>query len=747
MKKKMLSLLMIMAIAISGLAGCSSKEEQSSGDKLELEKKNINMGRYMEKDVELPELGEQEKIFKILRNSEKQFEVFTMSNKSGEYLCYRYNDTLKWEKSKPEWLNQKEIAANGYVNDIYSSKDGTYYVVLQNYTDSDGKSYVFKSSEDGTSVQAIDIPYLKEVENVIEDIKYYPMINNIAELENGDLVFDDNWSSKELNIYSSKDKKITKIPVGQSQYSNTQQFMASGNNVITSDTDGNILVYNAEKKMTDKKLKYDGKSSRRGYAVTEDGTLIMGDSAGIHRLTKDGSLWETMVDGNLNSMGMPSQDFISIFVVAGEPEEYFAIYQDSDRGYQLKHYVFDQSVSSVPEKDITVYSLEENPTIRQAISIFQSKNTDIRVNYVVAMDDEIQGNVSDYIRALNTELLSGNGADILVLDGLPISSFIEKGVLADLSDVINPLESSGAIMTNILSGYREENKIFQVPVRYGVPILFGKEEALKSSDNLTDIIEYIKKNPNQQYTYKEPYAKLLKDYLALSLEELIQGNKLQEEQLKSFLENMKILADNIKATELNEYGEDGTNRGILSGGEALFRIGITDGDKYATALETIDQVMDTMIPAVVVKDKQLSYGSYGERFLPRGLVGLNSTSKEADIAKEFIQSLFAEEVQNSNLYDGFPVNSASIVKWFAEDNQDIMVGYGGDDGELSASWPSKEERDGYLKVVLEVKHPIQSNEILYNMIVDNALPYLKGDQDINQAVTAVKSKVNTYLAE
>lgn len=747
MMKKILSILIIMAIAISGLAGCSSKEEQSSGEKLELEKKNVNMGRYMEKDVELPELGEQEKIFKILRNSEKQFEVITMSNNSREYLCYRYNDTLKWEKSKPEWLNQKEIAKNGYVSDIYCSKDGTYYVVLQNYTDGDGKSYVLKSSEDGTSVQAIDIPYLKEVENVIGDINYYPMINNISELENGDLVFDDNWSSKELYIYSRTDKKITKIPVGQSQYSNTQQFITSGNNVITSDMDGNILVYNAEQKNTDKKLKYNGKSSRRGYAVTEDGTLIMGDSAGIHRLTKDGSLWETMVDGNLNSMGMPSQDFISIFVVPGEPEEYFAIYQDSNRGFQLKHYVFDQSVSSVPEKDITVYSLKENSTIRQAISIFQSKNTDIRVNYVVAMDDEIQGNVSDYIRALNTELLSGNGADILVLDGLPISSFIEKGVLADLSDVINPLESSGAIMTNILSGYREENKIFQVPVRYGVPILFGKEEALKSSDNLTDIIEYIKKNPNQQYTYQEPYAKLLKDYLALSLEELIQDNKLQEEQLKSFLENMKILADNIKATELNEYGEDGTSRGILSGGEALFRIGITDGDKYATALETIDQVMDTMIPAVVVKDKQLSYGSYGERFLPRGLVGLNSTSKEADIAKEFIKSLFAEEVQNSNLYDGFPVNSASVAKWFAEDNQEIILGYGGEDGELSASWPSKEERDGYLKVVLEVKHPIQSNEILYNMIVDNALPYLKGDQDINQAVTAVKSKVNTYLAE
>lgn len=747
MKKRILSILMIMAITISGLAGCSSKEEEISGEKIDLNKLDTKMGRYMEKDVELPKLGEQENIFKILRTSDNKFEVFTVNQTKGQYLCYRSNDNLTWEKSKPKWLNQKEIAANGYVSDICRSKDGTYYIALQNYSNKDAMCYVFKSLEDETSVQSVDIPYLKEVRDVIQDIKYYPMINNIAELENGDLVFDDNWNGKELNIYSMKDKKTSKLQVGESRFSNTQQFIAAGNNVITSDADGNMLVYNTVQKTTDKTIKYDGKISRRSFAVAEDGTLILGDSSGIHRVTKDGSMWETTVDGNLNSMSMPSQEFRSIFVIAGEPEEYFAVYQDSNRGYQLKHYVFDKSVSSVPEKDITVYSLKENSTIRQAISVFQSKNTDIRVNYVVAMDDEIQGNVSDYIRALNTELLSGNGADILIMDGLPVNSFIEKGVLADLSDVINPLESSGAIMTNILSGYRQENKIYQVPVRYGVPMLIGKEEALTASKNLAGIIEYIKKNQDQQYSYTEPYAKLLKDYLALELEELIKDNKLQEEQLKSFLENIKILADNIKATQLNEYGEDGTDSGIMRGGEALFRLGITKGDKYATALQTIDQVMDTMIPAVVIKDKQLSYGSYGQRFLPKGLVGLNSASKEPDIAKDFIRSLFAEEVQNSNLYDGLPVNSASIEKWFAEDNQDIMIGYGGDDGELSAVWPTKEERDGFLKIVQEVKYPIQSNEILYNMIVENALPYLKGDQEIDQAVTAVKSKVSTYLAE
>ena len=76
MKKRILSILMIMAITISGLAGCSSKEEEISGDKIDLNKLDTKMGRYMEKDVELPKLGEQENIFKILRTSDNKFEVF-----------------------------------------------------------------------------------------------------------------------------------------------------------------------------------------------------------------------------------------------------------------------------------------------------------------------------------------------------------------------------------------------------------------------------------------------------------------------------------------------------------------------------------------------------------------------------------------------------------------------------------------------------------------------------------------------
>mgnify|MGYP002243277550 CR=1 FL=1 len=65
--------------------------------------------------------------------------------------------------------------------------------------------------------------------------------------------------------------------------------------------------------------------------------------------------------------------------------------------------------------------------------------------------------VSDTIRALNTELLGGNGADLLVLDGLPAESYIEKGILEDMKDFLSPMIASGELQSRCQSLNTEES--------------------------------------------------------------------------------------------------------------------------------------------------------------------------------------------------------------------------------------------------------------------------------------------------
>ena len=79
---------------------------------------------------------------------------------------------------------------------------------------------------------------------------------------------------------------------------------------------------------------------------------------------------------------------------------------------------------SVPCQNLTVYglNLESTDTIRQAASMFQLTHPDVRVELIDGQTDSGGTTDSDTIRSWNTELLGGNGADILVLDGLPVQS-------------------------------------------------------------------------------------------------------------------------------------------------------------------------------------------------------------------------------------------------------------------------------------------------------------------------------------
>ena len=65
----------------------------------------------------------------------------------------------------------------------------------------------------------------------------------------------------------------------------------------------------------------------------------------------------------------------------------------------------------------------------------------------------IQVTVADRIRALNARILAGDGPDILVLDGLPTESYIEKGILADLNPLLGDLKEE--LLPSVLSAYTE----------------------------------------------------------------------------------------------------------------------------------------------------------------------------------------------------------------------------------------------------------------------------------------------------
>ncbi|BCN29724.1 ABC transporter substrate-binding protein [Anaeromicropila herbilytica] len=763
MRRRIVALLLVLVLACTGLIGCNkgSKETKSttakSGeDTTKKDKdKNIKMGRYVEEKVKLPELSADEKVFKMVQNKNKQIEVYTKEVKKSSVNFYSYvqKEAGKWEKSTPKWLNDGKVnKTSNEIESILLGQDGNYYALYLSYGGNGQKANIIKAEDETKESSLLNIPYLNQKVKVGQQA-FYPYIRKMEVMKNGNFILYDGFKNNKLLVFSKDGKKLEDISIGE------EQHLASFDNDVISIKEDNsgFAFFNTDTKKIDKTIDYKVATSdlfdtiNVAYAFKEDGTLFICDNKGIERLQKDGTLWETVVDGQLNSMSMPALGIDNLIVQDNSGEEFYVSYYSDNNDIQLMHYAFDKNISSVPQKEINVYSLKENKTIRQSVALYQAKNLDVRVNYVVGMGEE-EGNSADYIRALNTELLAGNGADVLILDGLPMDSYIEKGVLSDLSDIIKPMEEKNEILANISNAFYKDNKIYCMPTRFSVPIMLGSKEVINASDSTNDIVKYIN-DTKKVYCGTMTYAQLICDNLALYSDEFMNDKGVDKAKLTTFLTNLKAIADNIKATEFDESGNNRqASKDPYFDMNNLFRSDKSSflDNKYETALLRHDSLTMINFSLAMSKNRKGStYNTINNLFIPTGEVGLNAASKNKDIAKEFIKMMLSSEVQDTDTFDGFPITQSSLDK--AKENmlKDTST-YGTSTRggkEITFSGASESEINGFIQKIKELNKPMQINQVINNMVLENALPYFTGKIDVNQAVDTILEKVNTYLEE
>ena len=761
MAKKITALLLIILLVLTSMSGCSSKKsskethnnktnrnaaeaanEKNTNEAKQIKQTEKQMGRYIEKDVDFPDLKNNEKIIKILQGTDDHIEIYTKAK--YEYMCYRLKTDMSWESSKPSWLNDGTFHKNNLeIISMCYGQDDCYYLCYVDYGQ-DEKCHIIKADAKGENSQTVELPYLDE-KRQMGNGEFYPTIRKIDVLQNGNLVLYDLINSNALLIFTSNGEKQDSVAF----YDNgdVPSFIASKNDIISiAEDERSVNLYDTVNGTISKKIEYAVKQSNSAfisstaYAVKEDGTIFIGDSRGIHRISPTGTLLETTVDGVLNSMSMPTLTFDELIVTEDEVEEYYAVFRDTNGSYKLKHYIFDKSVSSIPSTELSVYSLRENGNIRQSIALFQSKNPDVKINYVVAMGEE-GGTVSDYIRALNTELLAGSGADILVLDGLPVASYIEKGVLADITGIIAPLEEAGILQPNITNSYKVDGKMYQMPLRFSMPFIIGNQDTLSSMTSMENIASYIEKLKGKPFSTPMPNGELIQNYLELYSKDFYDGEELSKEKLTVFLRNLKKVDENIN---LNVDPVSGRERNGFINLRSRFFFGMDDG---AIQGNTIYNFFSTMEPLTAMKKDNLGCSSINKMFVPSGLIGLNSASKEADTAKQFINTLYSEELQNADLLDGFPVNITAMKKWVEKEDNSIFCRTDENGKMVTMTYPTREEREKIFKLIQELKLPIDINQVINDIIEKEALPFLKGDIDAEQAASAAYSKISTYMAE
>ena len=303
---------------------------------------------------------------------------------------------------------------------------------------------------------------------------------------------------------------------------------------------------------------------------------------------------------------------------------------------------------------LRLYTLKENENLWQSAKLFMEKYPKYPVVIEVGISEEDGKTVSDAIRSLNTEIMAGNGPDIILLDGLPIEDYIEKGGLEDLSDMVESVKENGEeFFENVLSSYEKGEKVYAIPSRFSVPIIIGKEGAV-TPEEVKTLSGTLKTRTEEQIKGIARNATKSIPLLLLTFwnDIISEESVVDQEALSTFLEEARMLFDASEIDlELPYYSGD-------AGVTMAFQKDILSVDEMDMG-QTLAQLESVSANSPVFYDYLNSES--GKKFIPKWIFGITASSEKKEAAKAFLSYFLSSE--NMDQYDWtLSVNKTSFRK-------------------------------------------------------------------------------------
>ena len=571
-----------------------------------------------------------------------------------------------------------------------------------------------------------------ETGEVVQEYKIGEEYITNYSIVNGDVYIETNRGLKRYDLESGDSKEIA------------ESLSAK----VTSDADSTDMMYMQQAGLT--------LTSKSG----ETDVIYLIDSSGIYRQSEDGTVLEQIVDASLTSLSMPNTAIKTMLVL--EDDSFLVNAEGATGENTVYHYSYDANAKTTPEKEISIYALADNREIRQAIAMYQKENPDIMVSMQIGMTGEEGITVSDALNTLNTEIMAGKGPDLLVLDGMPIDSYVEKGVLEDIGEIVEQIDNQDGILAGIKNSHA-------IASRFSVPYVQGAAkhvDQIKDIDTLGKVSNEIKKdNPNANTLSGRIIEELMHYLYRVNVNSFITDEgKLEKEKMQNFLSKAKEIADDNRANE--EAMENQEDSSIVMSSAAM-------AEGYDVMSVTIDLLLNPKVVGrgeiksianlatilEVNKKENMKYSLLTDEandklLLTNTILGINSKSENLEEAKEFLAFCLSKEVQMSDQGLGLPVNKVALNETLYKEMEEIAFGMSmdNDDGvettvTLSVKQPEKPDVENFEKEILGSAKIGYSNSIVQEIIMEQLMGYVEGRMTLEEATEAVNQNVSLYLAE
>ena len=513
-----------------------------------------------------------------------------------------------------------------------------------------------------------------------------------------------------------------------------------------------VVLYDLATGKESERVKFEALDGGTFVGLDKDG-LLLGDATGVYR--QEGEGWKMAVDGGLTSLVMPTLSLTGL--LGGGEGTYYAFLSGGallgESGTRLVRFRYDESMPAQPDVTMEVFSLNDSSTVRLAIGEFQRDNPNVRVNLQVGQEGEA-ATTEDVVRALNNRLLAGKGApDILILDGLPIQSFIEKGVLKDITDLSKSLDG---LMQNLAGAYSKDGKVYGLPALFGLPAMVGDKDALAQFTSLEALTQAVKAHGEAapallhapDNLYEENTGMLMDYYEACAGSFTNEDGTLDEAALAKYLTDVLALSDALKAVTPQSTDQRQMRGGmffaISGGGGRAMRVDpravmeISQGNALA-GVQQFSGAGSLMIALTSLGDDEnmaLQSLFNENQFYPSCGAGVVSSSANSELAEKFIATLLSPKVQDGALFDGFPVNRASLQGSLDELRETMESATGSSVSDM-----------GFIALCGGLTQPLFTDETVKSAVSAQLKSLLDGSMTPEQAAAKIVADTKIYLAE
>jgi ABC-type sugar transport system, periplasmic component len=767
---KVISICLSLVMVVTLFSGCGSKDTVDKTT--DISQPEQEYGEYI-----ISQIQELTRVFSFQEADNTYYVVGSTENQ--DMVLYSSADAgLNWTA---EEIDVAGVLPEGYYIDA-ADTDGAGNLVLEySVLDSERnitESKVVKVAKEGTADELFDCGG-----KIVGRLKY---------------------SSKKDGVYLYMDSDIYKLDMeGGESYSinipDLIDFCVTDSKVIAL-TEDMLYIYDSEtgKKQEDddqltKMLSNEINATARAlYSDTmncknilqagqNDGnTIYLMLEEGIYSYSLDGALVLYIVnnvDNHFANNQILSYDYIVDYGTDGEAEKFVTVCS-ADTGRQIAAYSTDaletnidstedgNSYADEPEAEITVYSLQNEDYMEELIRTFENIHPNITVNYTYGYSEDSGITAEDAVNALNTELLSGGGADVILMDGLDVDRYAESGTLMELSDIYNEiLAENPDCLETVMQTYKTESGIYAIPSNVALSVLVGPEADIQNMDDIEALTNYIRESekPNYGNDLNIYDVELLFNILYASYEvELINADgSYNEEALEKFLTEFKELWEALMNHTSSEELSAEHSESMASYIEPLY------DREYSGQQITLAQMMENINGIAAFYSMKHNEGSDNETmaykvlgnggkkvYTPMNIFAINENSQKKEAAASFVKEMFGVELQKIYYgYQGEPVNTEAFYasneyyKGIYDIENMVFNSYGNvEKKNWRFVWDEKDIAE-YIETLKTLDTPSYNNLQIRETVWTGLEAYVNDEKTLDDSLKEIRQSLELYLSE